>query len=121
MFGETSVPVWTAVAAIAASLTILVTGVFSWLTIKLMREQIAPKVIVFLRHNPEKPSLIYIVIKNVGNDLALFLQFTPSRPIPAKAFGRQRRRLYRTDHLFLVCRHSAPVRSGLCFGGSITA
>jgi hypothetical protein len=48
-----------------------------------MREQSVPKVIVFLRHNPEKQSLIYIVIKNVGTDLAELLQFTPSRPISA--------------------------------------
>jgi hypothetical protein len=57
-----------------------------------MREQSAPKIIVFLRHNPEKQSLIYIVVKNVGNDLAQSLQFTPSRPIPANAFGFDEKR-----------------------------
>lgn len=87
MFAESSVPLWTAVAAISACVTVLVTGIFSYLTIKLMRDQSAPKVIVFLRHNPERQSLIYIVVKNVGSDLAEDVQFVPSRPIPAEAFG----------------------------------
>lgn len=87
MFGETSVPFWTAVAALSACATIVVTCIFSFLTIKLMREQSAPKVIAFLRHNPERQSLIYIVVRNVGTDLAQNVTFTPSRPIPVEAFG----------------------------------
>lgn len=87
MFEETSMPIWTAIAAISACATIVVTCIFSVLTIKLMRDQSAPKVIVFLRHNPERQSLIYIVIKNVGADLAESLKFSPSRPLAAEAFG----------------------------------
>ena len=87
MFEANSVPFWTAIAAISAGLTILITVVFSVLTIKLMRDQSAPKVVVFLRHNPERQSLLYIVVRNVGADLATNLKFMPSRPIPAKAFG----------------------------------
>jgi hypothetical protein len=52
-----------------------------------MREQTAPKVIVFLRLRPERPTMIYIAIKNIGGDIAEAVTFKSSRQLPAQAFG----------------------------------
>lgn len=87
VIGQSAVPLWTAVAAISAALTIVVTAWYARQTVRLMKEQSAPRIRVFLRHTHERPTLIYIVIKNVGGDTARSIRFTSNRPIPAQAFG----------------------------------
>jgi hypothetical protein len=81
------VPLWTAVAAVAASLTALVTIAYTYFTLRLVRSQAEPKVIVYVKHDHERPSVLVIVIENIGRDIAHDVQFTSSRPIPTKAWG----------------------------------
>lgn len=81
------VPLWTAVAAVAASLTALVTIAYTYFTLRLVRSQSEPKVIVYVKHDHDRPSILVIVIENIGRDIAHDVQFTSSRPIPAKAWG----------------------------------
>jgi hypothetical protein len=81
---------WTALAALAASATALVTIIYTYFTLKLVRAQAEPKVIVYVRHDFDRPSILLIVIENIGRDIALDVAFTASRPIPSRAFGIER-------------------------------
>jgi len=81
------VPFWTAVAALGASATALVTIVYTYFTARLVQSQAEPKVIVYVRHDVDRPSLLILVIENNGRDIARSVTFKPSRPIPAEAFG----------------------------------
>lgn len=79
---------WTALAALAAIITALVTALYTYLTIKLLQAQSEPKVIVYVKHDINRPSLLLIVVENIGRDIAHNVQFTFSKPIPALAWGR---------------------------------
>ncbi len=81
------VPFWTAVAALAASATALVTIVYTYFTARLVQAQGEPKVIVYVRHDVDRPSLLILVIENIGRDIARNVRFRPSRPLPSQAFG----------------------------------
>jgi hypothetical protein len=58
------------VAAVAACGTALVTGFLAYFTLRLLRAQGEPKVIVYVKHDTERPTLLLIVIENIGRDIA---------------------------------------------------
>lgn len=78
---------WTAVAAVAASLSALFAALYTWLTFRLVRGQSEPNVIIYVRHDESRRSVLQIVIENIGRGLATDLRFKPSREIPQKAWG----------------------------------
>ena len=82
--------VWTAIAAVSASATALVTVAYTYFTLRLVRGQAEPKVIVYVRHDFDRPSMLLLVIENIGRDIAHDVRFTCSRPLPARAFGIER-------------------------------
>jgi hypothetical protein len=87
IMGTDTTNFWSAVAAIAAAATVFVSyfsALFSW---RSLRAQSEPKVILYVKHDPDHPTLLYIVIENIGRDVAEDVTFTPSRPIPAEGFG----------------------------------
>lgn len=90
----------TSVAEVIASLdwsawvTALATVVLAFLTftyIRLTREtlegQSDPCVIVSVAHDDERPTVLQLVVRNVGRGLAHDISFTFSRPIPSRAWG----------------------------------
>lgn len=79
--------VWAAVAAVAATVTALVTIAYAYFTLRLVRAQAEPKVIVYVKHDLERPSMLMIVIENIGHDIAHDVTFRPSRSIPERAYG----------------------------------
>jgi len=82
-----TLPTWTAVAALGALASAAVAAVYTAITMSLVRIQSDPKVIVYVRHDAERPSVFVITIENVGRDIARDVRFTASRPLPAKAYG----------------------------------
>jgi hypothetical protein len=78
---------WTVVAAAAASLSALSAAVYTWLTFRLVRSVAEPIVVIYVRHDESRRSILQIVIENVGRGLASDLKFTSSRPIPSRAWG----------------------------------
>ena len=78
----TSATFWTAIAALAASLSALLAAIYTWLTFRLVRAQSEPNVVVYVRHDDSRPSVLQIVIENIGRSLATDLSFKASRPIP---------------------------------------
>lgn len=78
--------VWTAIAAAAATVTALVTIAYTYFTLRLVRAQGEPKVIVYVKHDLDRPTVLAIVIENIGRDIAEDVSFVASRPIP-RAWG----------------------------------
>jgi hypothetical protein len=78
---------WAAIAALATTSAVVVaafSAYFSWRSFRALGE---PKVIVYIKRDPNRPTLLCLVIENIGRDIAENVVFTTSRPIPSKAFG----------------------------------
>jgi hypothetical protein len=78
---------WAAVAAVAAGLSALFAAIYTRLTYRLVQTQSEPNVIVYVHHDDSRPTILEIVIKNIGNGLAKDIVFQSSRSIPGHAFG----------------------------------
>jgi hypothetical protein len=87
VFGSDAIPFWAAVAAAAAGLSSLFAAIYTALTFKLLQIQSEPKVILYVHHDHERPSLLSIVVENIGRGVAKEVSFVPSREIPASAWG----------------------------------
>src|SRR2546425_2287985 len=62
------------------------TAVYVWLTHRLLRAQVDPHVIVYALDDRERPTLIEIVIENVGRNVAEDVRFEVSQPL-VRAYG----------------------------------
>lgn len=78
---------WTAAGAFAAMASAAVAAVYTWLTYRLVKGQIEPNVVIYVRHDQSRPTIIQIVIANIGRGLASDVRFETSRQIPDRAFG----------------------------------
>lgn len=65
----------------------LVTATATVINYFFFRSQIDPDVIVYSETDERRPSLVILVIENVGKGLALNVSFSSDRPIPEKAYG----------------------------------
>src|SRR5688572_30576332 len=64
-----------------------ITGIYVWLTFKILRSQTDPYVVVYARSDELRPSLIEIVVENVGKGVARDVTFQLSRSLPWRAYG----------------------------------
>src|ERR1700676_356031 len=87
MTSQAAILFWTALAALGASVSAVIAALYTRLTYRLVRLQTDPKGIVYTRDDPDRPSVIVLVIENIGREVAEAVTFRPSRPIPAKAWG----------------------------------
>jgi len=71
------VPLWTALSANAAIVTALVTAAYTYFTLRLVRSQNEPKVIMYVKHYLNRPSILMIVVENIGRDIAHDVKFFP--------------------------------------------
>ena len=78
---------WTALAALAATLSALFAALYTWLTYRLVRPQSEPNVVIYVRHDESRASIIQIVITNIGRGLATDLRLETDRQVPRQAFG----------------------------------
>src|SRR5262245_40936128 len=86
--GPTEASALAAIATVVA--TVALAGLTSWyvaLTHRLVRSQTDPYVVVYVRHDESRPSIMLIVIENAGRSLARDVTFVLSRSIPHRAFG----------------------------------
>jgi hypothetical protein len=79
---------WTAIGAFWLGISAAVIA-FSAALINyyFFRSQIDPLVVVYATSDESRPSIINLVIENIGKGLAKDVSFKLSRPIPQKAFG----------------------------------
>jgi hypothetical protein len=78
---------WNVAGTLATLFAALAAGIYTWLTYRLVRALAEPHVIVYAHHDESRPTLIQIVIENIGHGLATDLTFTSSQPLPHRAFG----------------------------------
>jgi len=78
---------WTVLGALAAVGAAVVAAIYTWLTYRLVRGQSEPNVVLYVRHDETRPSILQIVVENIGHGLASDVRFAPSRPIPHRTFG----------------------------------
>jgi hypothetical protein len=78
---------WNVTGTVASLAAALAAGIYTWLTYRLVRSQNEPHVIVYVHHDDSRPTLLEIVVENIGRGLATQLTFAASRPIPHRAFG----------------------------------
>ena len=72
---------WTMAGAIGALIAAGFAGYYCFLTFQLVRSQTEPNVVVYVRHDNSRPSIIQIVIENIGRGLATNIRFKPNRSI----------------------------------------
>ena len=72
---------WVATGAALASMAAVLISYVA------MRADLDPDVVVYAKHDASRPSILTIVIENVGRGVAYDVQFSSSSPIPARAFG----------------------------------
>ncbi len=53
----------------------------------LLRAQRDPEIVVYASHDTKRPSIINLIIENIGNGIARDISFKADRSIPAEAFG----------------------------------
>jgi hypothetical protein len=75
------------VPAVATVVLAVLTFVYVRLTKEILEGQSNPCVIVSVVHDDERPTVLLLVIRNVGSGLAQDITFEFSRPIPAHAWG----------------------------------
>jgi len=69
---------------------VLLTGLYWWETRRLRKESRSPKIVVYTEHTRDKPTIIQIVIRNVGAGMAREIKFavdTGGVAMPSRAFG----------------------------------
>lgn len=87
MFSSEYLPLWSAVAALAAAISALFAALYTFLTYRLVQIHDQAKVVVYVRHDFERRSILCIRVENIGRDIARDVKFSPSREIPSRAFG----------------------------------
>jgi len=87
MFAQETIPFWTAIAALAAGGSALMAAFYTFLTFRLVRMQAEPKVIVYVKNDLERRTILVIIIENIGRDIAYDVKFKASKPIPFLVFG----------------------------------
>jgi hypothetical protein len=75
------------IAVIAASVSTAIALVATIIGYFAFRSQVDPEVIVYLRHDERRPSIMLLIIENIGKGAALNVRFTTSKPLPMEAFG----------------------------------
>jgi hypothetical protein len=87
------------VSALATVVLAVLTFIYVRLTKGILEGQSNPCVIVSVIHDDERPSMLQLVIKNVGTGLAQDITFEFSRPIPHRAFGISEKEAKTVGHM----------------------
>ena len=70
--------------SLIALLIALSSTIINYLLLRLQRD---PEVVVYAVPDPQRPSIINLVLENTGKGVAHAVQFETNRKIPARAFG----------------------------------
>jgi hypothetical protein len=87
-FRETMTPAWLqyGMFAVTAMIALITMGAAA-VSYFLFRSHVDPHVVVYTKHDEDRPSLLLVVIENIGAGVAHDVHFRLSRPIPRRAFG----------------------------------
>lgn len=74
------------IISFTALVVALVSAVISYVVLRVQSE---PEIVVYAAPDTRRPSLINLIIENMGNGVAREITFNTSRALPQKAFGFQ--------------------------------
>ncbi len=77
------------ISCISTVVLTFLTAVYVYLTKRILESQSEACVMVSLLHERSRPTIIQLVIRNIGNGIARDLNFELSKPIPMNAFGME--------------------------------
>jgi hypothetical protein len=63
------------------------TGIYVLLTRQLVKRQVDPYIVVFVHHDNTRPTILQLVIRNIGAGVAKNIQFKIAKQLPSRAFG----------------------------------
>ncbi len=66
---------------------VFVTVSATYINYRIYRLHKDPEVIVYSEHDLKRPSIINLIIENVGSGIAKNIEFSSDKPIPNRAFG----------------------------------
>jgi hypothetical protein len=72
---------------ILTTVQVLAAVVVTTLTLRMLRVQTHPQVVVYVEHDDTRRTVLQIVIKNVGHGIARDVKFDLSRSLPRRAWG----------------------------------
>src|SRR5207249_12291461 len=75
------------ITALTTVVLAILTGVYVWLTYGILRAQSDPHVVIYARSDELRPTIIELVIQNVGRSIATDVRFEFSRPMFWHAYG----------------------------------
>jgi hypothetical protein len=79
---------WSVIGAFWASIVAAIIAVSATVINYLFfRSQVDPHVIVYATHDDRRPSIILLIIENIGKSVAKDVRFEFSKPFPQDAFG----------------------------------
>ena len=79
---------WSAwVTAIATLILAILTFIYVKLTRRILSSQSDPCVVLTVVHDENRPTILQLVVKNVGTGIAYDVHFDFSQPIPVEAWG----------------------------------
>lgn len=79
---------WTTIGAFWASLSIaLITVMATVINYLFFRANVDPNIIIYVDTDEKRPSLILLVVENIGKGLARDISFNFSKPLPQDAWG----------------------------------
>lgn len=83
-------PSWTEIGVFWTTVLVaIVTGAATVVNYFLYRSQVSPEVVVYADADERRPSVINLVIENIGKGVAKHVRFGFSEPVPGDAFGFQ--------------------------------
>lgn len=81
-------PDWTQVGMFWSSMILVLIAVMTtYINYKIFRLQTDPDVIVYSMPDPNRQTIINLVIENIGKGVAKNIKFNSNKPIPCRAFG----------------------------------
>jgi len=66
---------------------VFITVIATYINYRLYRLQTDPDVVVYAMPDPNRPTIINLIIENIGKGIAKNIQFTSDKQIPSRAFG----------------------------------
>ncbi|MCF8076085.1 MAG: hypothetical protein K9K63_00785 [Desulfotignum sp.] len=79
---------WLSVGMLLATIVLaFLTGAYVFLTKRLVKSQVDPYIAVFVHHDNTRPTIIQLIIRNIGAAVAKNIKFTINGSLPARAFG----------------------------------
>jgi hypothetical protein len=84
---ETLTQISTVAMAAATIAAAVIAAAYAHFTRQLLRGQVDPKVIVYVKHDCDRRTVLTLNVENIGRDIAYDVTFHASRAIPEHAWG----------------------------------